>query len=96
MFEVVLTAIFVVVTVNEAVEAPVATVTEAGTCASGELEDSATVIAAGAFPERVNVAVVDAPPRRLADPSVTAMGTGGTIPSKNVFVTPKADALSVD
>ena len=76
MFAVALAAIWEVVTVKVPDEAPVAIVTEPGTCAAALLEAKVKVIAAGADPDNVTVAVVDPPPRTLEEARVTPVGIG--------------------
>jgi hypothetical protein len=80
-----------VVTVNVPDVAPLAIVSVPGTWAEAMLELKFKVIAEGACPDSVTVAVEDAPPRRLDGDSETPVGTGGTIESRTgVAVTPNA------
>ena len=73
----VLAATGCVLTVNVAVVAPAATVTEAGTPAAGLLVESVTTAPpAGAAPFRVTVPVAEPPPATLDDASDTDLSSG--------------------
>ena len=77
---------------NEAVEAPAATATEAGTVSAAGVEDSVTDVAAAAALESVTVHVVLALAAR--DGAVHCRVETATVPIKEMFV--ETDALFSD
>jgi hypothetical protein len=86
-----------VVTVKVAVEAPAATVTDAGTVAAAVFEEESVTAAppAAAMPVSVTVPVELVPPSTLAGARVTDVSAAGVTVSVAVWVTPAQTAVIV-